>query len=68
MVSTLSRIPEYYEKSTMSHEECRQGAAHLPYLGLEPTGDKPLKSVMHGQYDVVTIPVALLLVSNYTEW
>jgi len=58
-------------KSAVPHEECIWGA-HLPYLGLSPKMDKPMKSVTHGQCDArptVIFPTAgiaaLRLVPNY---
>ena len=45
-------------KLTMLHETAQAGA-HLPLQGLEPTGGKPLMSVMRGQCDarsMITFP------------
>ena len=53
-------LPVLKVKCATPHEDCRRGA-HLPSLGRQPAGVKPLKSVTHGQCDArptVTFPAA----------
>ena len=63
-------LPDWHSKrSDIPHKKCRR-ATHLPFLGLEPVGDIPLKSEMPdlllpSQPQGIT---ASLPVPNYTTW